>query len=110
VALDAIYVCPHFPERDLPGGRPELLRACECRKPGIGLIQQACRDFAIDQSRSWVIGDQARDVEMARRAGLRSILVQTGVDVKAQALAAKPDHVAADLAAAAAIVAADART
>ena len=102
--LDAIYVCPHYPDRDLPGGRPELKIACDCRKPGIGLIKQACRDIPIDLTGSWVVGDQMRDIEMARRAGLRSVLVRTGIAGGDNAFAAKPDHVVADLTQAAKLI------
>jgi histidinol-phosphate phosphatase family protein len=102
--LDAIYICPHHPNRGFPGERPELKIVCECRKPEIGLIKQACHDFPIDLASSWVIGDQTRDIEMARRAGLRSILVQTGITGSDGAFDAKPDHIVADLAQAAKLI------
>jgi len=56
-----------------------------------------------------MIGDHTRDIEMARRAGLRSILVRTGHGGADGVHDVRPDHVAADLAAAAEIVAAAAR-
>jgi D,D-heptose 1,7-bisphosphate phosphatase len=76
--LDGIYVCPHHPDGGFPGERTDLKIKCDCRKPSIGLFERACRDLSIDISKSWMIGDQTRDVEMAQRAGLRSILLQTG--------------------------------
>jgi D,D-heptose 1,7-bisphosphate phosphatase len=102
--LDAIYVCPHHPHSGFPGERAELKRHCECRKPGTGLFEQACRDLRIDVARSWMIGDQARDIEMARRAGLRSILVQTGTAGSDGQLSLRPDHVATDLRAASELI------
>lgn len=105
--LDAIYVCPHHPDRGFPGERPALKIACDCRKPGIGLIERACRDIPIDLSASWVIGDQTRDIEMARRAGLRSVLLRTGLASADNAFQAKPDRVADDLAVAAELIAAE---
>ena len=68
------YYCPHHPE----GKVPEFTQACECRKPGIGMLQAAARDLALDLAASWVIGDQWRDIELAHRAGARSVLVRTG--------------------------------
>ena len=95
--LDGIYVCPHHPDGGFPGERANLKIKCECRKPSIGLLERACRDLSIDMSKSWVIGDQTRDVEMARRAGLRSILLQTGVAGRDGHFECAADHVAPDL-------------
>ena len=55
-------------------------------------------------TRSWMVGDQTRDIEMARRAGLRCVLVRTGVAGGDGKFAAAPDFVAADLAAAAQVI------
>ncbi|MFQ5513774.1 MAG: D-glycero-alpha-D-manno-heptose-1,7-bisphosphate 7-phosphatase [Myxococcota bacterium] len=65
--IDASYVCPHRPEA-----------GCRCRKPAPGLIEQACRDLDVDLARSWVIGDKPIDVELARNAGCRAIMVLSG--------------------------------
>jgi histidinol phosphatase-like enzyme len=70
---------------------------CDCRKPATGLIERACHDLRIDIASSWMIGDQTRDIETARRAGLRSVLVRTGVAGQDGRFAATPDHAAADL-------------
>lgn len=67
VSLDAIYVCPHHPDD-----------GCHCRKPKTGLIDQAVCDHVIDLSRSYLIGDQVRDMELAKHVGARSVLVTTG--------------------------------
>lgn len=99
--LDAIYVCPHHPDRGFPGERTELKTCCECRKPGTGLFKQACRDLRIDVANSWMVGDQTRDIEMARRAGLRSVLVQTGATARHGHFRSAPDLIADDLASAA---------
>lgn len=76
--VDAIYYCPHHPDSGFDGERPELKIECECRKPNQGMILQASKQFPVDLSRSWVIGDATADIELARRAGLKSILLQTG--------------------------------
>jgi D-glycero-D-manno-heptose 1,7-bisphosphate phosphatase len=72
--VDGWYYCPHHPEAVVP----ELKCICECRKPAAGLVTAAARDLQIDLARSWVIGDQWRDIEVAHRTGAKSILVRTG--------------------------------
>ncbi|MEW6209693.1 MAG: HAD family hydrolase [Acidobacteriota bacterium] len=72
--LDAIYYCPHHPRI----GDRRYRQECECRKPALGLINQAVTDHDIDTARSWVIGDKASDIRMAAEAGARAALVLTG--------------------------------
>ena len=76
--VDAIYWCPHHPERGFPGERTDYKISCKCRKPKIGLIEQAQHDFTIDMARSWMVGDSWRDIECGRRAKLATIGVETG--------------------------------
>ena len=102
--IDALYYCPHHPDAGFPGERPELKIACDCRKPATGLIETACRDFAIDRPASWMVGDSTRDIEMARRAGLASVLVLTGNGGQDRRYEVRPDHVAADIGAAAELI------
>lgn len=65
--LDAIYYCPHHPDDH-----------CDCRKPKLGMIRRAEKEFSIDPSRSYVVGDKLSDVEFGRLAGCKAILVRTG--------------------------------
>jgi D,D-heptose 1,7-bisphosphate phosphatase len=76
--LDRIYICPHHPDRGFPGERTELKIRCDCRKPEPGLILQAQSDLNIDLARSWYIGDSTPDLGAAEKAGVSSILVETG--------------------------------
>ena len=99
--VDAIYICPHHPEKGFAGEVPELKIQCGCRKPGIGLVQDARRDLNIDLGRSWFIGDSTTDILTARRAGLRSILVETGEAGRDGKYAVMPDFIMRDLAVAA---------
>lgn len=90
--LDGVYYCPHVSSDD-----------CTCRKPQTGMLLQAARDLQLDLKRSFVIGDRAGDVELAHRAGSKSILVRTGYGEGELAWHAKdwlrqPNFVAADLA------------
>ena len=72
--VDGIFFCPNHPR----GSVPEFAKACDCRKPGTGLIEQACRTFDIDMSRSYMIGDRCLDIEAAERSHLKGIMVETG--------------------------------
>jgi histidinol-phosphate phosphatase family protein len=91
--LDRIYYCPHHPEKGFEGERAELKVTCECRKPGIGMIQRAVKDLNIDLSRSWLIGDTTTDLQTAKNAGVKAILVRTGYAGKDGKYGARPDHV-----------------
>jgi D-glycero-D-manno-heptose 1,7-bisphosphate phosphatase len=72
--VDGWFVCPHHPRSPVAAFSIE----CECRKPKPGLIRQAQERFDIDMSRSFVVGDTARDMGMADAAGLKGVLVRTG--------------------------------
>ena len=98
--LDRIYYCPHHPEAGFEGERPELKIRCDCRKPGIGMIQKAAAELNIDLAQSWMIGDTTTDMQTAKNAGLRSILVRTGAGGKDGKQAATPNFVCDDLQAA----------
>ena len=65
--LSGIYVCPHGPDD-----------GCRCRKPESGLLEAVGRRLGVSLAGVPVIGDSARDLEAARRAGARPILVLTG--------------------------------
>jgi D-glycero-D-manno-heptose 1,7-bisphosphate phosphatase len=86
-SLDGIYSCPHVPEE-----------RCACRKPETGLLETAAREHGFEVAESFVVGDQACDVELGRRVGARTILVRTGYGAEvARAGGPLPDYVAADL-------------
>lgn len=76
--IDGMYICPHHPDKGFEGERPEYKFDCDCRKPKPGLLLQAAKDFNIDLSQSYMIGDSERDVEAGKAAGCKdSILVET---------------------------------
>ncbi len=70
--LDAIYYCPHHPDKGFEGERPEYKIECECRKPKAGLVFKAAKDFNINLSESWVIGDSVSDVQCGKNAGCKT--------------------------------------
>ena len=51
---------------------------CECRKPKAGLLFRAAQELNLDLSASWLVGDTTVDLETARNAGVKSVLVRTG--------------------------------
>ena len=55
------YYCPHHKE-------------CECRKPKPGMIKQAIKDYDVNISNSFLIGDSQRDVDAAEAAGIKGYL------------------------------------
>jgi D-glycero-D-manno-heptose 1,7-bisphosphate phosphatase len=73
--VDAYYYCPHHPD----GRIAEFARACGCRKPEPGMIQQAASDLGLDPQRSFMVGDKWIDVAAGRAAGARALLLRTGV-------------------------------
>ena len=86
-AIDAFYFCPHLPDE-----------GCECRKPGLGMLNFAQRDLPIDLERSWMIGDKRIDVETGHAARIGSALVLTGYGEQHQhELDRAPDVIADDL-------------
>ncbi len=80
--LDAIYYCPHHPDKGYPEERAEYKIDCECRKPKTGMFRQAANDFNIDLSKSWMIGDSERDIIAGKNAGCKTVGVMTGFGVK----------------------------
>ena len=72
---------------------------CRCRKPAPGLIEQACRTQPIDLSRSYVVGDDLKDIALGRAVGCRTILVLSGrtAEDAARAWPIAPDQICRDL-------------
>jgi HAD superfamily hydrolase (TIGR01662 family) len=80
-------VCPHGVDD-----------GCACRKPAAGLVLQAAEALGVDPSRVAVVGDIGADIEAARAAGARGVLVPNGA-TRPEEVAAAPE-VAGDLPAA----------
>jgi histidinol-phosphate phosphatase family protein len=86
-----IFFCPHHPEA-----------RCPCRKPAIGMLQQAAAKYGLDLAQTLFVGDSAKDIMCASAAGCgKSILVRTGNGGAAiEELTRRgslPDHLADDL-------------
>ena len=73
--LDAIYFCPHHPDKGFKGEIPELKIDCDCRKPKPGMLLRAAEDFNIDLNESWVVGDSKNDILAGQNAGCKTVLI-----------------------------------
>ncbi len=72
--IDKIYYCPHHPTE----GTGIYRKDCNCRKPKTGMVDLAVKEFNLDRSASYMIGDRYKDVQFASKAGLKSVMVLTG--------------------------------
>ena len=72
IELDEIYYCPHHSDNE----------ACLCRKPLPLLLEKAIARFNADKENSWFIGDSDRDMEAGKAAGIRTIKVESNVDLR----------------------------
>lgn len=100
VELDGIFFCPHGPKD-----------GCPCRKPGAGMALAAAREFGFELKDAFVIGDKDCDVQLGRNVGATTLLVKTGHGADtvskltdAPSIDSQPDHVVANLLAAAAVI------
>jgi D-glycero-D-manno-heptose 1,7-bisphosphate phosphatase len=67
--LDAIYYCPHNHGE------------CNCRKPDIGLFEQAMQKFPqANAQNSMVIGDSLSDIQAGQRLGMKTVFIQGEAD------------------------------
>ncbi|MDR3275151.1 MAG: HAD family hydrolase [Endomicrobium sp.] len=71
--IDALYYCPHIDSDN-----------CSCRKPKTDMVLQGAKDFNIDLSKSYTIGDSIRDYLLGFNMGGKGILILTGQGKKHQ--------------------------
>ena len=83
--LDASYYCPH------------AIGACDCRKPGAGLLRQAAGEHGFNHRDSVVVGDSETDMMAGQSVGAATILLRP---TSASELCPLADAVATDLMAA----------
>ena len=95
VTLDAIYYCPHTPDDH-----------CQCRKPAVGMVDQARSQFQFDPAQCFMIGDFDSDIELGRAIGAVTFRIQSpGNPVITLPQQVKADHTVDDLNEAADIIA-----
>lgn len=91
--VDAIFYCPHHQTAfDL-----NYISDCSWRKPESGMIKQAAKMFQLDLKKSYVIGDNARDILMGSKEKCQTILVKTGHGGKDGLYKAKADYISDNL-------------
>jgi D-glycero-D-manno-heptose 1,7-bisphosphate phosphatase len=78
--LSGIFYCPHRPED-----------ACDCRKPKPGLLRRVERELGLAVAEAPFIGDKISDIEAARAANARPVLVRTGYGESTERLPAAQD-------------------
>ncbi len=61
IVISQVEFCPHQPNEN-----------CMCRKPKIGMIENILKNYDIDLSISWLIGDRLSDIECAENAGIKN--------------------------------------
>lgn len=72
--MDRFYYCPYH----VDGVVAKYRKKSDLRKPSPGMILQGAKDFDIDLSRSYMMGDDLIDIEAGKNAGCRTVLVLTG--------------------------------
>lgn len=75
--VNAIYYCPHHPEKGFEGEIPELKIDCECRKPKAGMLLKAANEMNIDLANSWMVGDSERDMQAGKNAGCKTVYISS---------------------------------
>ncbi|MDR0666198.1 MAG: D-glycero-beta-D-manno-heptose 1,7-bisphosphate 7-phosphatase [Campylobacteraceae bacterium] len=63
IKITKLYYCPHAPETN-----------CPCRKPNPKMLLDAQKEFDIDMSASWLIGDKQSDIEAGVKAGVKNLI------------------------------------
>lgn len=70
--VDAFYYCPYHPD----GSIADFAIEHEDRKPGIGMIRRAMRDWDVGTEGSFLIGDKQSDLDAARAAGIAGYRIE----------------------------------
>lgn len=71
INISGVYYCPHLPDAEII----EYRKVCNCRKPATGLFEQAVRDFDIDLSMSYAVGDRQRDCAICDKTDCKGFLI-----------------------------------
>jgi len=77
VYLDAIFYCPHH----FNAYNPDFKCDCDWRKPGAGMIFAAAKIFNLNLAKSFLLGDNQRDIQAGETARVKSFLIQSGKDI-----------------------------
>lgn len=75
VQIDCINMCPHYPVGNQRTKEKFLIKDCNCRKPGTGLIEDIGKLYQIDWENSFMVGDSYTDILAGYGAGLRTVFL-----------------------------------
>ena len=95
--LDDIVFCPHHPDKGYPEENPKYKIICNCRKPATGMIDAMVEKYNIDLAQSWIIGDSTLDIQLGKNAGVKTILVKTGIAGTDKKYDVQSDYIANDI-------------
>lgn len=95
--IDSVYYCPHHPDKGYAGERMDYKIDCDCRKPKIGMLKEAAKQFGVKLEDCYFIGDHSRDMKAAENAGCKAIGVMTGSGCKDGKYPSVPYILCADL-------------
>lgn len=93
--IDAIYSCPHHPERnhpDIPEKAMKYRVKCECRKPGLLMYKNALSTYGLKKILG-VIGDQTKDVLAGKKLKAATVIVKSGFKGKDGLYDVNPDFI-----------------
>lgn len=76
VLISAIYICPHHPDDN-----------CLCRKPKTSLVAKAVKDFQLDISQSFFVGDEEKDILCGKNSGCKTVWIKNE-----KIISIKPDY------------------
>lgn len=71
VTIADVYYCPHLPDAQVP----EYRKDCNCRKPKLGMYEQAILDYNIQIGHSYAIGDKIRDCAICESTPCKGFLI-----------------------------------
>ena len=99
--IDKTYICPHHPNATIAKYRQD----CDCRKPKPGMLLEAAKEFEINLSKSFMLGDRTSDIVAGNLAGCTTIQVLSGQHTNApiesnlefSSKDQKPDHAVPNL-------------
>ena len=71
IKIRKVYFCPHLPDATIAKYR----KNCSCRKPKLGMFEDAIKEFDIDVSLSYTIGDKIRDCAICETTNCKGFLI-----------------------------------
>jgi mannose-1-phosphate guanylyltransferase/phosphomannomutase len=75
--IDAIYYCPHHPEKGFEDEVIELKITCTCRKPKTGLVYKAMKELNLQDVEFFLIGDTKNDYLLSKNLEIDSYIVKS---------------------------------